>query len=137
MRLRQLIFLAISGVMILTLAACSTAKEVREQSNTLKTAKIMERDKAQVAVTLNKNLSFDVLGVKAGERIKPCKKGKSNDCHFDTNKIFAQETLTITVVEGSCCVYVSVRSSTYKYCSPPYPLEFVNSLSGESCPRNE
>ncbi len=136
MRLRQLIFLAISGTIILTLGACSTVEKVREQSNTLKTAKIMDKDKAQIAVTLNKNLSFDVLGVRAGKRVEPCKKGKSNDCHFDSNKIFAQETFTITIVEGSCCAYVSVSDATYEFCTPQWPLDFVNSISGESCPRS-
>jgi len=133
MTLRRLMFLAISGAIILTLGACST---VREQSNTLKTAKIMDKDKAQVALTLNKNLSFDVLGVRAGKRIEPCKKGEGNDCHYDRKKIFAQETFTITIVEGSCCAYISGGSATYKFCTPEWPLEFVNSISGESCPRN-
>jgi len=130
MMLRRLIFLAISGSIILTLGACST---VQEKSNTLNTAKIMAKDKAQVAVTLNKNLSFDVLGVRAGKRVKPCEKGKNNDCHFDADKIFAQETFTITIVKGSCCAYISGGSTTYKFCTPEWPLDFVNGISGENC----
>ena len=101
------------------------------------TANIMKEKDAQVALTLNKNLSFDVLGVNKGERVKPCKKGEGNDCHFDRDKIFAQETFTITIVEGSCCAYISGGSSTYKFCTPEWPLSFVNSISGENCPRNE
>lgn len=133
MTLRRLIFLAISGTIILILGGCST---VKTQSNVLETAKIMSEDKAQVAVTLNKNLSFDVLGIEAGKRVEPCKKGKGNDCHFAQNKIFSQETFTITIVEGSCCAYISGGDMTYKFCTPEWPLSFVNSISGESCPRN-
>ncbi len=133
MRLRRLIFLAISGTIILTLGACSTVEKVHEQSNTLKTAKIMDKDEAQIAVTLNKNLSIDVIGVRAGKRIEPCKKGKSNDCHFDPDKIFAQKTFTITIVKGSCCAYISGGSATYSYCSPPFPIEFIRDDLGGRC----
>ncbi len=97
------------------------------------TADIMKENDAQVAVTLNKNLSFDVLGVRAGKRIEPCKKGKGNDCHFDRDKIFAQKTFTITIVKGSCCAYISGSDSTYEYCSPPFPIEFIRDDLGGRC----
>lgn len=101
-------------------------------------AKIMDKNDAQVALTINKNLSLDVLGVGAGKRVEPCKKGKDNDCHFDQNKVFSQEKLTITVVKGSCCAYISTGDVTYEFCPPQEgSLEFVDSISGENCPRYE
>ena len=132
MTLRQSLILAASGIVALTLGACSTVKEhSTEYSNTLKTAKIMSKDKAQVAVTLNKNLSFDILGVREGKRVEPCKKGKGTDCHFDPDNIFAQKTFTITVVKGSCCAYISGGSSTYKFCTPEYSIEFIRMVDGD------
>jgi len=101
------------------------------------TTSIMKENDAQVAITLNKDLSFDILGVRAVKRVEPCKKGRNNDCHFDPDKIFAQETFTITIVEGSCCAYISGSDTTYKFCTPEWPLDFVNSISGANCPRNQ
>ena len=99
------------------------------------TAKIMKKDKSQVALTLNKNLSIDILGVRAGKKVKPC--GKENPCRFDpkTDKdnIFAQKSFNITVFKGSCCAHISTGDMTYEYCSPQYPVAFINLLTGAQC----
>jgi len=100
-------------------------------------AKIMNANDAQVALTINKDMSLEVLGVRAGELVEPCKKEDGGDCHFDQDKVFSQETLTITVIEDSCCAYISTGNDTYEFCPPQWPLEFVNAISGESCPRYE
>ena len=108
------------------------APKDKEANSRAEVAKIMGERKSQVALTLNQDLSFDVLGVRAGKKVKPC--GKGNDCRYNKEDIFSQKTFTITVVKGSCCAYISSGSSTYKFCTPTWPLEFVNSLSGEQCP---
>ena len=136
MTLRQSLIILTSGIMVLTLGACST---VKERSNTLKTAKIMDERNAQVALTLNKDLSFDVLGVRAGKRVEEttCGEddvtGNAGDCRFDPNDIFAQKTFTVTIVKGTCCAYISGSDITYKYCSPPYPIEFIKVDLEEEC----
>jgi len=107
------------------------------EKNHMHMAKVMDKNDAQVALTINKNLSLDVLGVRAGKRVEPCEKEKGNDCHFDRSKVFSEEKLTITVVEGSCCAYISTGNDTYEFCPPEWPLEFVNSISGKTCPLYE
>jgi hypothetical protein len=135
MTLRQSLIILTSSIMALTLGACST---VKEHSNTLKTAKIMKERNAQIAVALNKDLSLDVLGVRAGKRVKETcgkdnVKGNAGDCQFDPDDIFAQKTITITIVKGTCCAYIGGASSGTEYCSPPEPIEFINTITGEIC----
>ena len=116
--------------------ASPTTPTDKEASKRAEIAKLMGERKSQVALTLNQDLSFDVLGVRAGKKVKPC--SKEQPCRFDAqkdkDKIFDQKKFTITVFKGSCCAYISSGSSTYEFCTPEWPLEFVNSISGESCP---
>jgi len=100
-------------------------------------AKIMDKNDAQIALAINKDLSLNVLGVRAGKHVEPCEKEKDNHCHFDQDKVFSEKTLTVTVIEGSCCTYISTGSATYEFCPPQWPQEFISSISGESCPRDE
>ena len=132
MTLRQSLIIITSGIITLTLSACST---IKEHSNTLETAKIMDEENAQIAVTLNKDLSFNVLGVRAGKRVDTCVKGQAQagDCRFEPpGNPFYKETFTITIVQGSCCAYISGGSATYEYCSPQFPVEFIRMIAGVS-----
>ena len=130
MQLAKTLKIILLAFAVLSLSACATMSD--DKSNVYNTANIMKKDKSQVALTLNKDLSVNVLGVRAGKKVKPC--GKGSDCRYDKENVFAQKTFTITVVKGSCCAYISSGSSTYKFCTPTWPLVFVNSLSGEQCP---
>lgn len=132
------------------LAACSDGPH-------MKTAQIMKEDKSQVALMLNKDLSVTVAGVQAGLRAPPCKMepnktnitdGKNNPVTSDASctpggnpngEIFYQKTFTVSVVRGSCCVTISSGDQTYVLCSgpnvpPDFPVEFINQVSGQTCP---
>ena len=118
--------------------ANATTPADKEANKRAEIAKLMGERKSQVALTLNQDLSFDVLGVRAGKKVKPC--SKENPCRYDPNnlngkgELFAQKTFTITIIKGSCCATVSTGSSTYEYCTPEWPLFFVNAITGEECP---
>lgn len=137
------------------LAACSTDSVL--QTAQMQTAQLMKEDKSQVALLLNKDLSITVAGVEAGLRAHPCatepdKKnsadGKNNQMNSyesclpagkPKGEIFHQETFTITVVRGSCCAYISGGGHTYELCSgpnvpPDFPVEFINQITGQTCP---
>lgn len=112
-----------------------------------KVATILGKDNSQLALALNKDGSVTVVGVGAGERVKPCKvpanplvpqeAGKTDVMPDDKaiaqcfpeghvpGKILFQQTYTITVREGSLCADVQNGGIYYVYCSPPYPLAFV------------
>lgn len=143
------------SVLVLSLVACADKSPL--QSAQMQTAQIMKEDKSQIALLLNKNLSVSVAGVEAGMRAKPCatdpnyKAGAASKAMPTTSyescrspdkpkgEIFYQQTYTVTVVKGSCCAYISVGGNTYELCSgpnvpPDFPVEFINSLTGQSCP---
>ena len=119
-----------------TFESANASARDKEAGKRAEIAKIMGERKSQVALTLNEDLSFDALGVRAGKKAEPC--SKKNPCRFDPkkdrDKAFAHQDFSITVFKGSCCAYISSGSSTYEFCTPRWPLFFVNSLSGESCP---
>lgn len=123
--------LILISLVVFNLSACATKPD-----NVHNTANIMEKNKSQVALTLNKDLSVDVLGVRAGKKVKPC--SKETPCRFDGKKdkdnIFAQKSFDITVFKGSCCAHISSGDSTYEFCSPEWPIFFINSLTGAKCP---
>lgn len=115
-----------------------------------KVASIYSADNSQLALALNKDGSVTVVGIGAGERVKPCEiptnpstaqeAGKAvalpdeaapARCFPDGHvpgKILFQQTYTITVREGSLCADVVSGNKVFVYCSPPYPLEFVKKL---------
>ncbi len=138
-----------SSIMVLTLSACST---VKEHSNILETSKIMKESKGQIALVINKDLSIDILGVRAGkliERFDPCDEKVDSDCrsgrYSEQQELSLQKTdkstpfekytanLTVVIKAGSCCVTVSRGSSTTEYCSPKYPVAFINAQTGAIC----
>lgn len=116
-----------------------------------KVATIFEKDNSQLALALNKDGSVTVVGVGAGERVKPCEVPTSSSvaqevgkavaipddktiahCFPDGHvpgKILFEQTYTISVREGSKCAYVWSGNKLYVYCSPPFPLEFVSANS--------
>jgi len=116
-----------------------------------KAASILKDDGAQLALALNKDGSVTVVGVGAGERVKPCEvlanpagaqeAGKASAmpdekalAHCFPNghvpgKILFEQTYTISVREGSKCAVVRNGDVYFVYCSPPYPLEFVSANS--------
>lgn len=135
MKLTKSLKLIFTALVALSLSACGTMS-AHKPDPVYNTAKIMKKDKSQVALTLNKDLSVDVLSVRAGKKGKPCSKEKPcrYDVKKDKKKAFAHQDFSITVFKGSCCAYISTGSSTYEYCSPEWPIVFVNALSGEQCP---
>lgn len=135
MKLAKPIKLILTAFVALMLSACATMS-VDKPDNVYNTAKIMKKDKSQVALTLNEDLSIGVLGVRAGKKVKSC--SKENPCRFDPikdkDKAFAHQDFSITVFKGSCCAVISSGSSTYEFCSPQWPIFFINSLTGAQCP---
>ena len=115
--------------------ANATTPVDKEANKRAEIAKLMGERKSQVALTLNQDLTFDVLGVRAGKKVKPC--SKENPCRFDAkkdkDKAFAHKEFSITVFKGSCCAHISTGHHTYEYCTPEWPLFFINSLTGEEC----
>ncbi|MBI3774884.1 MAG: hypothetical protein HY273_04910 [Gammaproteobacteria bacterium] len=96
------------------------------------TAAILEKDNSQIALALNKDGSITVVGVGAGERIKPCEIPGSDggipdektlaQCFPDGHvpgKILFQQNYTIGVREGSMCIYIWNSGSLYVFCNPP------------------
>jgi len=129
---KRLVF--VLGLLALLLAACS------EQHNkpVLKTAKILEQDRAQLAITLNKGYGTTVIATNNGERIEPCalareavKQQPQEDlkpCKADPadakGKVLFEDTYKVTVREGSICITVISGSRKYRFCDPPYDLGF-------------
>ena len=135
MKLTSFFKLIFTALVAFGLSACSTM-HIDKPDNVYNTAKIMKKERSQVALTLNENLSINVLGVRAGKKAEPC--GKENSCRFDAqrdkDKVFAQKSFNVTVFKGSCCAHITSGSSTYEFCSPEWPIFFINSLTGAKCP---
>ena len=131
-----------SKLMILTVAFAVLGVAGCAQT---KVATILEKDNAQMALTLNKDGSVSVVGVGAGERIKPCEipgysatqdAGKSGEIPDEKvlaqcfpnghvpGKILFQQNYTIGVREGSMCIYVWNNGRLYVYCDPPYNIPY-------------
>jgi hypothetical protein len=101
-----------------------------------KNAKILAEDKAQVAITLNKDFSSTIILVNEGKRLKPTcliekvgketypdlplcsdlEKAKSN------TKVLFEEKIHILVKKGSICVEKVIRNFKFKVCDPPHDL---------------
>lgn len=86
--------------MILTLSACTT---VKEHSNTFKTAKIMDKENAQIALTLNKNLELNILSIRDGKIIdtfEPC--GKKTGCrdYQNNNDISSEKRKNSDIIQA-------------------------------------
>ena len=122
------------AAMVLMTLGISACDQVR-------VANIMKEDESQLALALNKNGSVSVVGVGAASRIDACKLTTPNpapdsnelaQCYPDGHvpgKVLFQQTYTVTVREGSLCADIVNGSSIYVYCSPPYPLQFVQGLA--------
>jgi len=134
------------------LVACSNDSPLQTASMQ-KTVQIMQEDKSQVALLLNKDLSITVAGVEAGLRARPCmmEPNKKNSADGNSNpasssescsaaanpkgEIFYQKAFTVSIVRGSCCVRISSGDQTYELCSGPnIPVEFINQITGQTCP---
>lgn len=110
-----------------------------------KVASILERDNSQIALALNKDGSITVVGVGAGERIKPCEipgysltqdAGKGSEIPDEKvlaqcfpnghvpGKILFQQNYTIGVREGSMCIYIWNNGKLFVYCDPPYNISY-------------
>ena len=110
-----------------------------------KVATILEQDKAQLALTLNKDGTVTVVGVGDGERVKPCEipgfspsqdAGKSSEipdekvlaqCFPDGHvpgTILFQQNYTIGVRKGTMCIYVWSNGKLYVYCDPPHQISY-------------
>ena len=99
-------------------------------------AKILAQDNANVAVTINKDLSTTVINTHTGERVEPCTvdiqqdkrslQDAINKCypegHDPNGKILS--STNITVREGSTCVTIISGSRGYVLCQPPHNLGF-------------
>lgn len=102
-----------------------------------KVATIFERDNSQIALALNKDGSVTVVGVGAGERIKPCEIPGSDGGIPDEKtlaqcfpnghvpgKILFQQNYTIGVREGSMCIYIWNSGRLYVLCDPPNNIQY-------------
>lgn len=102
-----------------------------------KVATILERDNAQLALTLNKDGTVTVIGVGDGERVKPCEiTGTSGEIPDEKalaqcfpnghvpGKILFQQNYTIGVREGSMCIYVWSGGKLYVRCDPPNNISY-------------
>lgn len=99
-------------------------------------AKILSQDEANIAITINKNLSGTVINTHTGERIKPCvadiRQAEASldelikQCHpkghEPNGKILAFGSYTLR--EGSYCYTGVVGNTLYVYCQPPLNLGF-------------
>jgi len=155
MMLRKVLAISMLFFLIFLLNACTKVEE-EESASILKTTKIMADRNAQFAITLNENLEWDLLGTRAGKLIKDfepvfddCDDTKQKNCagkanldesvpdaaskDSDLGELFFQQTFTVTIHKGSCCVRVSSNTRTKKYCAPPYPIEFINGIAAQRC----
>jgi len=101
-----------------------------------KVATILEKDNAQLALTLNKDGSVTVIGVGDGERVKPCEVAGGNEIPDEKalaqcfpnghvpGKILFQQAYTIGVREGSLCIYVWNNGKLYVRCDPPNDISY-------------
>lgn len=102
----------------------------------LQTSRILSKDEAQVAITLNKDFATSVVSVNDGEKIAPCISPdiKRQQAYTDKDlkicgpagdgKILFEQTYKLTVREGSVCISLWVGDRRYDFCDPPYKLTF-------------
>jgi hypothetical protein len=116
------------SIPVLVLAGCSEVK----------TARILEEDQAQMAITLNKGYGTTVIAVNDGQRIEPCAlvseatkqqvQKAVEPCDPDEGdaegEVLFEEHYKVTVREGSICITVMSGSRKYRFCDPPYNLGF-------------
>lgn len=99
-------------------------------------AKILKQDNANVALTINKDLSNTVINTYTGERVLPCFVANKNE------KLAIDEVIEkcapkghdlsgppvseaqIVVMKGSICIIIVIGSRGYKLCQPPEKLGF-------------
>lgn len=100
------------------------------------TSRILSKDDAQVAITLNKDFATSVVSVNDGEKVVPCinpdiKRQKAytdNDlkvCEpIKDGKVLHEATYKVQVREGSVCISIWSGNRRYDFCDPPYKLTF-------------
>ena len=100
------------------------------------TTRILSKDDAQVAITLNKGFENTVVSVNDGERVVPCisRDIKRQEAYtgedlkvcepLGTGKVLYEENYKVQVREGSVCISIWVGSRRYDFCDPPYKLNF-------------
>ena len=114
----------------------ASAKDKGEVDAMLDTMKILKEKDAKVLITINKDLSMDVIGIHKGEKIKPCKLNKNDESLTDEEKRLKcypvghnpygniLKEANIQIREGSVCISIWVGSRRYDFCDPPYDLNF-------------
>ena len=120
----------------LTFLACAASMTLTGCGTLYSNAKILSEDNANIAVTINKDLSNTVINTHTGERVEPCAvditetkrpladaiKKCYPEGHDPNGKILS--TTNIVVREGSICATIVSGSRLYVLCQPPYNLGF-------------
>lgn len=102
----------------------------------LETMRILKEKEARVLITINKDLSTDVISLHRGEKIKHCEsvndveslsdEEKRLKCypvgHNPYGKILKETSIQLR--EGSICATITVGSRLYVVCQPPVDLGF-------------
>ena len=99
-------------------------------------AKILEQDNANIAFTINKDLSNTVINTHTGERVKPCDVEIKNKARA-VDEVIAKcapeghdlsgppvSDAQIVVKKGSICIIIVSGSRGYLLCQPPHNLGF-------------
>jgi hypothetical protein len=139
--MKTLLFtILILSVISISLPGCTHAtKKATKTSKLIETTKILEQDKARVAITLNKGFGITVISTNDGKRIEPkcvtnkkaqqsypsvplCDEFNFDAAKPDSEKVLYKQTFQVSVKQGSVCVYVKIGSAYYKFCDPPYDL---------------
>ena len=120
----------------IALLICSASLLLSGCGTMYSNAKILAQDNANIAVTLNKDLSTTVINTHTGERVEPCSVDiKDGDKALEEaiRKCYPEghdskgEILTtskIIVREGSICATIISGSRLYVLCQPPLNLGF-------------
>ena len=113
-------------IVVLLLSGCAQTQ----------TTRILSKDQAQVAITLNKDFETTVVSVNDGERVVPCisPKVKRDQAYEDKDlkvcgpvgqgKVLYSQTYKVEVREGSVCISIWVGNHRFDFCDPPYKLSF-------------
>jgi len=130
-------FIKLRSLVVVFAFFYSTAYAQDETAKMLNTLKILNESDAKILITINKDLSTDVINLQEGTRAKPCNdidernellsaEDKRLKCypvgHNPYGKIL--KTTNIEIREGSICATIVSGSRLYVLCQPPYDLGF-------------